>query len=148
MTLSLELNLSNLETEKEMTLINNGSVAEQFIGQHLLNQKPSYEKPELYYWNRDKKSSSAEIDYQISINNHIVPVEVKAGATGSLKSLQLFLVEKRCPIALRFNSATPSLAKLTTKIKGTSEHSYLFLSLPHYLVCQANRLIEATFDAI
>jgi uncharacterized protein len=148
MTRSLGLNLSNLEIEKEITLINNGSVAEQFIGQHLLYQKPSYEKPELYYWNRDKKSSSAEIDYLISINNLIVPVEVKAGATGSLKSLQLFLAEKRLPIALRFNSATPSLVKLTTKIKDTSEHPYLFLSLPHYLVCQANRIIETKFEAI
>jgi uncharacterized protein len=142
MTRSLGINFTNLETEKEITLINSGTIAEQFIGQHLLYQNPSYEKPELYYWNRDKKSSSAEVDYLISINNQIVPVEVKAGATGSLKSLRLFLAEKKVSLALRFNSITPSVVELTVKNKNTSDHPYLFLSLPHYLVCQAKRIME------
>ena len=53
----------------------------------------SYEKPELYYWNREKKSSSAEVDYLLSIGNVVIPVEVKAGTSGSLKSLQVFLSE-------------------------------------------------------
>ena len=91
----------------------------------------SYEKPELYYWNREKKSSSAEVDYLLSIDNVVIPVEVKAGASGSLKSLQVFLSEKRVPVALRFNSMTPSLTELTVKINGTLGHPYLFLSLPH-----------------
>jgi predicted AAA+ superfamily ATPase len=142
MTQSLGLNLSTLQVVKDLTLVNNGAVAEQFIGQHLLYQNLSYEKPELYYWNREKKSSSAEVDYLLSIDNKVIPVEVKAGASGSLKSLQVFLAEKRVPVALRFNSMTPSLTELTVKMKGTPEHPYLFLSLPHYLVCQAKRLLK------
>ena len=142
MTQSLGLNLSTLQAVKDLTLVNNGAVAEQFIGQHLLYQNLSYEKPELYYWNREKKSSSAEVDYLVSIENKVIPVEVKAGASGSLKSLQVFLAEKRVPVALRFNSMTPSLTELAVKIKGTFEHPYLFLSLPHYLVCQAKRLLK------
>jgi predicted AAA+ superfamily ATPase len=142
MTQSLGLNLSTLQVVKDLTLVNNGAVAEQFIGQHLLYQNLSYEKPELYYWNREKKSSSAEVDYLLSIDNKVIPVEVKAGASGSLKSLQVFLAEKRVPLALRFNSITPSLTELTVNIKGIPEHPYLFLSLPHYLVCQAKRLLK------
>jgi predicted AAA+ superfamily ATPase len=142
MTQSLGLNLSTLQAVKDLTLVNNGAVAEQFIGQHLLYQNLSYEKPELYYWNREKKSSSAEVDYLVSIENKVIPVEVKAGASGSLKSLQVFLAEKRVPVALRFNSMTPSLTELAVKIKGTFGHPYLFLSLPHYLVCQAKRLLK------
>ena len=34
----------------------------------------------------------------------VVPVEVKAGVTGSLKSLQVFVAEKKMPFALRFNA--------------------------------------------
>lgn len=142
MTQSLGLNLPTLEVVKDLTLVNNGAVAEQFIGQHLLYQYLSYEKPELYYWNREKKSSSAEVDYLLAVENVVVPVEVKAGASGSLKSLQVFLSEKRAPLALRFNSMTPSLTELTVQINGTPGHSYLFLSLPHYLVCQAKRLLK------
>jgi len=142
MTQSLGLNLPALQVVKDLTLVNNGAVAEQFIGQHLLYQNLSYEKPELYYWNREKKSSSAEVDYLLSIDNVVIPVEVKAGASGSLKSLQVFLSEKRAPAALRFNSMTPSLTELTVKINGTLGHPYQFLSLPHYLVCQAKRLLK------
>jgi predicted AAA+ superfamily ATPase len=142
MTHSLGLNLPALQVVKDLTLVNNGAVAEQFIGQHLLYQNLSYEKPELYYWNREKKSSSAEVDFLLSIGNVVIPVEVKAGAAGSLKSLQVFVSEKRAPAALRFNSLTPSLTEITVKIKGRPGHPYLFLSLPHYLVCQAKRLLK------
>ena len=80
----------------------------------------------MYYWNREKKSSSAEVDYLIPVNNVVIPVEVKAGASGSLKSLQVFISEKRAPAALRFNSMTPSITELTVKINGTPGHPYLF----------------------
>lgn len=142
MSRSLGLSLPSLETVQDLTLVNNGAVAEQFVGQHLLYQNLGYEKPELYYWNREKRNSSAEVDYLAVVQNQVVPIEVKAGASGSLKSLQLFLAEKNRPMALRFNSAPPSIAKLTAKTGDSLGHPYLFLSLPHYLVCQAKRLLE------
>jgi hypothetical protein len=142
MTHSLGLNLPALQVVKDLTLVNNGAVAEQFIGQHLLYQNLSYEKPELYYWNREKRSSSAEVDYLLSIGSVVIPVEVKAGTAGSLKSLQVFVSEKKVPAAVRFNSMPPSLTKVTVKIKDTPRHPYLFLSLPHYLVCQTKRLLQ------
>jgi predicted AAA+ superfamily ATPase len=148
MVRSLGLTLSSFEKASDLTLINKGSVAEQFIGQHLLYRNPSYEKPELYYWNRDKKSSSAEVDYLISIGNQVIPIEVKSGATGSLRSLQLFLTEKKVPLALRFNAAPPTVMELTAKSKTIGDHPYLFLSLPHYLICQTNRLLEMMVDQI
>jgi hypothetical protein len=146
MTHSLGLNLPVLEVVRDLTLVNSGAVAEQFIGQHLLYQNVSYEKPELYYWNREKKSSSAEVDYLLAVDNMVIPVEVKAGASGSLKSLQVFLAEKGSPVALRFNSMPPSLTELNVKISSASVHPYQFLSLPHYLVCQAKRLLKEVMD--
>lgn len=142
MARALGLKLSTLQVSDDITLVNNGAVAEQFIGQHLLYQYLSYEKPELYYWNREKKSSSAEVDYLVSIDNQVVPVEVKAGASGSLKSLQVFLKEKKSPVALRFNAMPPVSDKLKVKLDGTLSHTYCFLSLPLYLVCQAKRLLK------
>jgi predicted AAA+ superfamily ATPase len=146
MSRSLGLSLPSLETAKDLTLVNNGAVAEQFIGQHLLYQNLSYEKPELFYWNREKRNSSAEVDYLTVAQSQIIPIEVKAGASGSLKSLQLFLAKKNRPMALRFDSAPPSIAELTAKTGGSPGHPYLFLSLPHYLVCQAKRLLEEVLN--
>ncbi len=63
-----------------------GSLAEQFVGQELLSAGQ-----ELYYWSREAKSSTAEVDYLIDKNGAIFPLEIKSGASGSLRSMHLFL---------------------------------------------------------
>ena len=50
--------------------------------------------PSLYYWQRGKKGAEAKIDYVIQYEGQILPIEVKAGTTGTLKSLHQFIKEK------------------------------------------------------
>ncbi len=95
-------------------LVNAGAVCEQLVGQHLLLSGAYYEEPSLYCWMRDKPNSSAEVDYLLAHGPHVVPVEVKAGATGRLKSLHLFLSEKNRDFGLRFNSDVPSMIDTRT----------------------------------
>ena len=67
----------------------NGKLAEQFVGQELrarLNEN-------VYYWSRNQRGSSAETDYLIEKNGEILPVEVKSGKSGKIKSLHLLLKE-------------------------------------------------------
>ncbi len=142
MTSSLGLSLSGFQMESDILLVNNGSVAEQFIGQHLLYRQKSYQKPELYYWNREQRNSQAEVDYLISHEGRVVPVEVKAGKTGSLKSLQVFVSEKRAPVAVRFCSLPPSCFVTQSSIAQTETMTFSLISLPLYLVGQVNRLLE------
>jgi predicted AAA+ superfamily ATPase len=143
---SLGINLADLQMEEELIMINNGAMAEQFIGQHLLYKPQSYKRPELYYWNREKKSSQAEVDYLISCGSKVVPVEVKAGKTGSLKSLQVFISEKKSPLAVRFNSMEPSTFATKSSIAGKESVNFVLISLPMYLVCQLDRLLETFPD--
>jgi len=135
--LSTQLGINYLDTANinELTLINNGVIAEQFIGQHLLYSTPFYQRPELYYWQREKKSSQAEVDYVISHGQYIIPVEIKAGKTGRLRSLQVFIEEKHPVAAVRFNSDYPSL------LEFTNGQPCQLLSLPFYLVEQVQRLL-------
>jgi len=139
---SLGLNLSDLHMQADPLMVNNGSMAEQFVGQHLLYRQQSHKRPELYYWNREKKNSQAEVDYLISCSGKVVPVEVKAGTTGSLKSLQVFVSEKKSPVAIRFNSMPPSCLETQSAIAGKDIVSFSFISLPLYLVCQIERLLD------
>ncbi|NOY51476.1 MAG: ATP-binding protein [Chlorobi bacterium] len=64
-----------------------GALAEQFVGQEMLSNK----QKQLYYWARETKSSTAEIDYLLEKKGKIIPVEVKSGSSGSLKSLHFLL---------------------------------------------------------
>ena len=82
-----QLEYRDIETQNNEDLINSGDICEQFTGQHLLYSKDSFFEPELYYWQKEQKNSSAEIDYVISEGSSIIPLEVKSEKTGRLKSL-------------------------------------------------------------
>lgn len=64
-----------------------GAVAEQFAGQELAVSQ----KGKLFYWARHAKSSSAEVDFLAVVEGSILPIEIKSGASGRLKSMHLFL---------------------------------------------------------
>ena len=142
---ALRLNVLDLN-KKDLTLINNGAIAEQFIGQHLLYSGPFYETPALHYWVREAKSAAAEIDYLITSGQEIVPIGIKAGTTGSLKSLHQFLKEKQRGFGLRFNADVPSLLSSTTTLTDTTSIQFDLLSLPLYMVGQGRRLVHTYFD--
>ena len=137
---SCGLSLLDFEEAEDILLVNAGAVCEQFIGQHLLYSRAFYEEPELHYWSRDKRQSSAEVDYLFTIGRHLVPTEVKAGKTGRLKSLHVFLKEKKLSFGLRFNADLPSLLDDQASLTNGDYLSYRLLSLPLYMVGQARRL--------
>ncbi len=110
----------------------------------LLYTNEPWAEPSLYYWNRPSKGSTAEVDYLIEYDGHILPIEVKAGATGRLKSLQMFVQERHAPLALRFNSDIPSLHHTHTAIAGKEAIPFELLSMPLYLVEQTCRLVAAS----
>ncbi len=79
---------ADLEYAKtDLLAIYRGAMAEQFVGQEMAVSQHG----NLYYWDRQAKSSSAEVDYLAVLDGSIHPVEVKSGASGSLKSLHLFI---------------------------------------------------------
>lgn len=141
MSTACGLNLLDYEKVEDVMLINSGSICEQYIGQHLLFSQQFFKEPELYYWVREKKGSSAEVDYVIAEGSRIVPIEVKSGKSGTLKSLQIFITEKRPGMCVRFNSEHPSFFKGLTTLPDRQNTPFRLLSLPLYMVGQTRRLI-------
>lgn len=139
---ALGLDVLDLERQGDPTLVNRGVVAEQFVGQHLLYPEAPYLTPALHYWAREARNAAAEVDYVIAVGSRVVPVEVKAGATGSLRSLHRFVREKSSGLALRFNADPPSLLRESRKLPDGTTVRYDLLSLPLYLVGQARRLVR------
>jgi predicted AAA+ superfamily ATPase len=126
------------------SLATEGRMAEQFIGQHLLYLGDTSRKPYLFYWLREGRSSNAEVDFVIQHKGAIVPVEVKAGKSGSLRSIHQFIAEKKVPLALRFDLNPPSIQHVThavNRAEGPAEISFDLLNLPLYFVEQTHRLL-------
>lgn len=129
----LMMRSSQLETEllfkEDLLLVHRGKLAEQFVGQELLASFSATEKAQIFFWAREKSSSIAEVDFITNVYSQIVPIEVKAGTTGTLKSLQLFMNEKQTPLGVR-------ISQLPFSSDGK------ILSLPFYMVNELSRLVK------
>jgi hypothetical protein len=141
----LGLDWTALSRMEEQQLINEGGLAEQFIGQHLVNISGGKDVPRMHYWLREGKSDNAEVDYVLSLSGKVVPVEVKAGKSGTLKSLHQFVHRRGLARAVRFDLNLPSEQNVTHAIstkKGVAEVNFSLISLPLYAVEQLPRIMK------
>lgn len=134
---ALGLEAATLLSE-DLMLINQGDLAEQFVGQELIAYQKSYEAASLFYWEREKTGSQAEVDYIVSIGPHIYPIEVKAGKTGRLKSLNLFLHEKA--LASKQSIGICISQKPLSFERSASQG---ILNVPFYMIHELPRLINS-----
>ena len=139
---ALGLNYDQVNTVNDLTLVNNGAIAEQVTGQLLRTINSFYIEPSLYYWQRTEKNANAEVDYVIQHASQVIPIEVKAGSTGSLKSLHMLMGGKKLEKAIRVNSDIPSKMPITVKGYGGESIHYTILSIPFYLISQIHRLLQ------
>ncbi len=93
---------AELVQQPNLLAIHRGAVAEQFAAQELLACGPPDREPELYFWAREQRNSQAEVDFLVAAGSKVLPVEIKSGSSGSLKSLHLFLDSHRhSPLGVR-----------------------------------------------
>ena len=134
-----------LETNSEierLIRVNAGGIAEQAVGQGLRCLAQPFVDSVLHYFSREKQGSEAELDYLLEVGTRVIPLEVKAGATGSLKSLHHFMKQRQLPLAVRVNADPASLTPLSVKLNTGESVEYTLLSIPFYLVGQVRRLIR------
>jgi len=85
------MELSDEITRDNEAVVNSGPAAELLVGTELIASRSPRMKPELFYWHRESRNSNAEVDYVVQAGRDIVPVEVKAGKRGTMRSLRIFL---------------------------------------------------------
>lgn len=132
----LDTGLVNLISgiEKEIILADDlmdtyrGKIAEHIVGQEILSREYSPEAS-LVFWVREKKQSSAEIDYLINHKGKIIPVEVKSGSAGRMKSLNILMNIAKTDVAIRLYSGKFEITQEIT----TDGSKYRLLNLPLYL---------------
>ena len=105
-----------------------GKITEHIVGQELLASNYSF-LTSLHFWVRDKKQSEAEIDIMYPYNSAMIPVEVKSGKSGKLRSLLYFLDVSAIDFAVRFYAGKLQLEEHTTH----SGKTFKLLNLPYYL---------------
>jgi hypothetical protein len=139
---SLGISLADLDRGEDLVTANEGAIAEQAVGQALRVVEPPFHEPKLHYWARETPGSEAEVDYLIQHGARIVPIEVKAGATGALRSLHVLMAARAWKRAVRFNADRPSVTQVSTPTSGGDRASYELISLPLYLAASVGRILH------
>jgi predicted AAA+ superfamily ATPase len=114
-----------------------GTVIEHLVGQELLATQFNALST-LHFWVREKKTSTAEVDYLYSFEGQLIPIEVKSGREGKLKSLHLFMDMAPHNMAIRFYAGELHISTVETPENKT----YYLLNLPYYLVSQIEHYLN------
>lgn len=126
---------------RPLELAGDGALAEQFAGQLLLHSGPGYKPPELHYWHPPRTEAQAEVDFLLQQEGRVYPVEVKAGASGKLRSLHSYVLKKNASLAVRIHSGRPGLETLRAK-RGERQRDFRLLNLPFYMIDLLPRLLK------
>ena len=97
----LGIEKSDILLADNFAAVNRGALAEIFTGLELLKNGGTHLRRQLYCWHREKAQSSAQIDYLIQRGSSIIPIEVKSGRQGGMKSLKIFMAEKNIKRGVR-----------------------------------------------
>jgi hypothetical protein len=92
---------SEILTFSASDLVNKGSVAEMVAGLELLKYQRPTLRHDLYYWQNLSRGAQAEVDYILAGQEGVLPLEVKAGTAGKMKSLYQFLADKHLSMGIR-----------------------------------------------
>jgi predicted AAA+ superfamily ATPase len=129
------------EAIRTMDFINKGNVAEQFVAQHLCFAGRTNCAPELFYWLREGRTGNAEVDFLSADAKGMVPIEVKAGQSGALKSLHQFVLHKKVSRAVRYDLNRPSRQTVACSVShgdGVTPVEFTMTSLPLYMIHRAD----------
>ncbi len=115
----------------DMNALFKGQVARQVVGQEILaaESPAAWDETPLNFWIRNKAQSTAEVDFVLKYNDLLIPVTVKSGEPGRLRSLHQFMDIAPHTFAVRL-SAGKLAVQQTQTIRGKKYH---LLNLPYFL---------------
>lgn len=121
----------------DLNAVYKGKVVEHMVGQEMLAGKYSV-LHELHFWVREKATATAEIDFVIDYQGMLIPIEVKSGAAGTLRSLHVFMDAASHDIAFRLYGGP--LKK--DRIRTPRGKEFTLLSLPYYLAGRIEEYVD------
>lgn len=123
-----------LQIQAEMIPLNDlcdfhrGRIIQHLIIQEIISLNIYDSKPP-YFWVRESKDANSEVDLVLQYRNLLIPIEIKAGKSGTLRSLHQFMERTNHPYSVRMYAGEFSIDKLTTP----AGKKYFLMNLPYYL---------------
>ena len=113
-----------------------GKIAEHIVGQEFLASKYNIFNT-LHFWVKDKKQSDAEVDFLYKFDGQMIPVEVKSGKSGKLRSLLQFLEMSDIQVAVRLYAGPFQIEEHKT----LSGKPFKLINVPYFLAGKLDNYI-------
>lgn len=132
-----------LGVQGDMILINDindlhrGKLAQHIVTQQLISIETG-DRYEPHFWVREEKDTSSEVDLVYQYGKYIIPIEVKSGKQGRLRSLHQFVERSNHPYAIRMHAGEYRVEKVNTP-NGVP---YLLMNMPYYLATKIPEYID------
>lgn len=127
----------NFFTYSDLCSFYQGIIAEHVVRQEIIAQD-SYSNAKISFWVREKKQANAEVDIILQYKNYVIPVEVKSGATGTLRSLHQFINNSPHKYAVRLYAGEYGITEAVTP----DGKNYKLLNLPYFLAGKIYEYID------
>ena len=118
-----------------------GKIIMHLVTQELqaIHDSPLY-KP--HFWVREKTNSNAKVDLVYAYKQYLIPIEVKAGESGRLRSLHQFMERAETKLAIRICGNHFSIDDVKTPL-GTP---FQLMNIPYYQASQIPKYVDYWFD--
>jgi predicted AAA+ superfamily ATPase len=127
----------------DLNNIYKGIIIEHLTGQELMATRFDA-LSQLYFWVKEKKESTAEVDFLFPFEGKVIPIETKSGKTGTLRSLHQFMDLTPHNMAVRFYAGDVSISE----VKTPQNKIFYLLNLPYYLVSQLPAYLKWAQDTV
>jgi len=104
-----------------------GRVAEHIVRQEIMVYNYNMQV-DMASWVRDKRGSEAQMDVLFPWQGSLIPIEVKSGAIGKLKSLHIYMEMSDHDLGVRIYEGKPSVHRVITP----NNKKYRLVNLPYY----------------
>ena len=115
---------------KNLNDIFRGRIIQHVIFQQLQSQFTSLGS-DFHFWVREKTNTSSEVDLIYQENQFLIPIEVKSGSHGRLRSLHQFMDRTNHPFAIRLLANRLLIEHVNTP----AGKPFTLYNLPYYLAC-------------
>lgn len=120
---------TDLLAQKDLSNAYKGAIIPHMITQEVLSLN-TINNPKPHFWVREKPQASSEVDLVLQHKDKLIPIEIKSGTTGSLKSLHEFIERSNHHYAIRMYAGEFKIEEHTTP---NQKKSYKLMNLPYYL---------------
>jgi predicted AAA+ superfamily ATPase len=123
--------LADMVRVEDLGNLYRGRIIQHLVTQELITLHTREDYRPLF-WVRESNQANSEVDLVYQHGKYLLPVELKSGPQGRLRSLHQFMDRTNHPYAIRFLRNDFSVERYTT-LAGTP---YFLMNLPYFLMGQ------------